>query len=81
MCNVTYPGNTEPVDLEERLAPYTVGHYASHPVPDYGVPDYELIDTLLRLIAAMVDKAGTPTLKADVLTEVARCRELLAGGR
>ena len=38
----------------------------------------ENLDLRLRLIAAMVDMSGTPTLKADVLTVIAAAREELA---
>ena len=39
----------------------------------------ENLDLRLRLIAAICDRPGMdPTVKADVLTEIAHCRELVS---
>jgi hypothetical protein len=61
------------VNIAERIEPYTVYVH-----PQYANPHAELLDTKLRLVAAILDRPGVaPTIKADALTEIARIRELL----
>ena len=82
------------VNLTERLEPYNVtyGPETSTDTLTDSLTDAlfdaadttlalrkENLDLRLRLIAAICDRPGMdPTVKADVLTEIQRCREELA---
>lgn len=68
------PAATYTVNLDERLEPYTNVTYG----PESHVSRFDLIDTKLRLVAAIIDRNGVPpTVKEEALSEIARIRELL----
>lgn len=90
VCGKDRPTYT--VNLKERLAPYVIPNEQPDPLErpeliapweepeELESPDYwqDLIDTKLRLIAAIIDRNGvSPTVKEEALSEIARIRELL----
>ena len=69
--NVTYGPETSAINPLPNVI------YPAQPNPDD--VNATMLDLRLRLIAAICDRPSMdPTVKADVLTEIERCRELVA---
>jgi len=87
-CDLVADEAAEPaVSLEERLEPYTDTNVTRGPeaYATFGVSvtprphdlHADLLDTKLRLLAAIIDLRANPTLKADLMPLVDECRKLV----